>query len=79
MKRAEWIAPKKSGKGNEIYYFKKTVTCKRDGEAICRISAQSRYKLYINGELCGFGPCKGTREKMLKLLGKAYNSKVIEI
>ena len=37
MKRAEWIAPKKSGTGNEIYYFKKTVTCKREGKAICAV------------------------------------------
>lgn len=86
MKRAEWIAPKKFGTGNEIYYFKKTVTCKREGKAICKISAQSRYKLYVNGELCGFGPCKGTREKMFvdtldvtKYMKKGENEILVEV
>lgn len=64
MKRPEWIAPKNQGAGNEIYYFKKTVKCRKIGKAQIKISAQSRYKLYINGIFCGFGPCKGTREKL---------------
>ena len=64
MERCIWITPKNQGEfKNELYYFKKTVTLSKKAGGVCDISAESRYKLYINGQLCAFGPCKGTREK----------------
>ena len=64
MKDCKWItSPKATGSDNQLYYFKKEFDLKVVKEARVDISAQARYKLYINGELVGIGPCKGTREK----------------
>ena len=52
-----------TGSDNQIYYFKKEFDLKVVKEARVDVSAQARYKLYVNGALAGFGPCKGTREK----------------
>ncbi len=64
MKDARWITHKGAGASdNATYYFKKSFTLECVKDAILEISAQARYKLYINGEFCACGPCKGTREK----------------
>ena len=64
MKDCKWItSPVATGSDNQLYYFKKDFDLKVVREAKVEVSAQARYKLYINGELCGVGPCKGTREK----------------
>jgi hypothetical protein len=65
MKNCIWISPKDSGVShNRLYYFKKTFNLDKIDGGVVEISAQSRYRLYINGHFCAFGPCKGTREKM---------------
>ncbi len=65
MKNCIWISPKGSGVSHSrIYYFKKSFELDKIGEGVVEISAQSRYRLYINGNFCAFGPCKGTREQV---------------
>ncbi|MBQ4509822.1 MAG: hypothetical protein II984_03780 [Clostridia bacterium] len=64
MKDARWITKKCSGASdNATYYFKKDFDLAAVKEAIVEISAQARYKLYINDSFVACGPCKGTREK----------------
>ena len=64
MKDARWITHKSAGASdNATYYFKKSFTLDAVCDALFEISAQARYKLYINGSFVACGPCKGTREK----------------
>ena len=64
MKDCKWITSSLAqGSDNQLYYFKKEFELKTVKNAKVDISAQARYKLYINGKLCAVGPCKGTREK----------------
>ena len=64
MKNCRWIThPEAIISDNKTYYFKKSVVLDDICDAVIEISAQARYKLYINGNLVGFGPCKGSREK----------------
>ena len=64
MKDCVWITEKnKPCSQNQLYYFKKEFTLKSVKKARLDISAQARYKLFINGEFVACGPCKGTREK----------------
>lgn len=46
-----------------VVLFRKTVTLDSDvQEAAIRISADTRYKLYVNGQLAEIGPSKGDRQ-----------------
>ena len=64
MKQAQWITHKCAGASdNATYIFKKSFTLDKVCDSILEVSAQARYKLYINGEFVCCGPCKGTREK----------------
>ena len=64
MKDARWITHKDAlSNENATYLFKKTFNLDAVCEATIEISAQARYKLYINGSFVCCGPCKGTREK----------------
>ena len=64
MKNCSWITHKDAGASdNKTYYFKKSFCLEAVENAIVEVSAQARYKLFINGCLAGFGPCKGSREK----------------
>ena len=64
MKDCTWITHKASSDtAMKLYYFKKAFTLDAIGEASIEISAQARYKLFINGKFVCVGPCKGTREK----------------
>ena len=64
MKDCRWITHKNAGASdNATYYFKKNFTLDSIAEATLDISAQARYKLYINDAFVACGPCKGTREK----------------
>lgn len=47
---------------NAIYVFKKTVAVKTLCASMLNIFAESRYKLYINGQLCAVGPCRRSSE-----------------
>lgn len=65
MKDCIWITEKTAGTCDlQVYYFKKSFNLSKLDSATVDISAQARYKLYINGTLLGVGPCKGTREKL---------------
>lgn len=64
MKDCRWITHKSAGASdNKTYAFKKSFTLNKLDDATLDISAQARYKLYINGTFVACGPCKGTREK----------------
>ena len=64
MKDCRWITHKNAGASdNATYYFKKSFSLDKVSVAKLEISAQARYKLYINGAFVACGPCKGTREK----------------
>ncbi|MBO5313507.1 MAG: hypothetical protein J6B29_06025 [Clostridia bacterium] len=64
MKDCVWITSNDAcGSDNQVFFFKKSFDLSVVREAKVEISAQARYKLYINGNLAGFGPCKGSREK----------------
>ena len=59
-----WITEKsRDASNNKTYFFKKEFDLKAVKTATVEISAQSRYKLYINGSFVCCGPCKGSREK----------------
>jgi len=58
---AYWIvAPNTPGTGYGVYHFRKTInlTVKRPAFPI-RVSADNRYKLYVNGTLVSSGPARG--------------------
>ena len=59
----EWSAEDKEEAS--LVYFRKEVTISTLSEEKCEIeiSADSRYKLYVNGELVQIGPSKGDRMK----------------
>ena len=65
MKDCKWITHEASSQtGMKLYYFKKSFDLNAVRNATVEISAQARYKLFINGEFVCVGPCKGTREKV---------------
>lgn len=43
---------------NAIYYFQKKIRVSKLLKSTIHIAAESRYKLYINGEMVSVGPCK---------------------
>ncbi len=45
---------------NKLYIFSKEYTFHKPCRASVRVSAEARYKLWINDELAAFGPYKGT-------------------
>lgn len=66
--RAKWIwhqaAPQPNGAmSHEIVYFRRTFDIPQNGNYSLKVdvSADSRYRLYLNGESVSFGPCKGER------------------
>ncbi|MCU6709957.1 family 78 glycoside hydrolase catalytic domain [Paenibacillus sp. J5C_2022] len=48
---------------HEIVYFRRSFNVSDIGSArlVCRITADSRYRLYVNGMSASVGPCKGDR------------------
>lgn len=65
MKDCKWITKKEGAgvPGMKLFYFKKSFELDKITEGVVEISAQARYKLFINGKFVCVGPCKGTREK----------------
>ncbi|MGN8970735.1 alpha-L-rhamnosidase-related protein [Lactobacillus amylovorus] len=59
---AKWIWSKKDKKINKptLVYFQKNVKINKNKSCSIKISADSRYELYINGELKQVGPQKGS-------------------
>ncbi len=59
---AKWITPIPSLNKTALYVFKKAFTVKKDVKSFfVRISADTRYRLYINGNELAHGPCKSTK------------------
>ena len=64
MKDARWITHKDAGASDTATYaFKKSFVLEKIEKATFEVSAQARYKLFVNGNFVACGPCKGTREK----------------
>lgn len=67
MKDSNWIwLPSWTARDKEIprvVHFRKEIDLKaHPGQAAVRISADTRYKLYINGTLVEVGPCRGDHQ-----------------
>ena len=59
--RAGWIAlPNDPGKGYGVYHFRKNIDLiTKPDSFIVKVSADNRYKLYVNGTLVSAGPARG--------------------
>lgn len=59
---AQWIAASGEDSGREygVYYFRKTIDLETKPASFpVRVSADNRYKLYVNGTLVSLGPARG--------------------
>ena len=58
---AQWIAaPWDTGTTYGIYYFRKSIDVKtKPSSFLVHVSADNRYKLYVNGNLVSLGPARG--------------------
>lgn len=58
---AHWIAaPNESGNEYGVYYFRKKIDLTvKPSSFIIHVSADNRYKLYVNGTLVSLGPARG--------------------
>lgn len=58
---ANWIAPQnESGNNYGVYYFRKKIDlATKPSSFIIHVSADNRYKLYVNGTLVSLGPARG--------------------
>jgi alpha-L-rhamnosidase len=58
---ADWIAaPNDPGTGYGVYYFRKAISMAAKPESfIVHVSADNRYKLYVNDTLVSLGPARG--------------------
>ena len=56
---ALWIYADDRPQETRFYYFKKTFEAKAGDSLALRVSADTRYQLYINGNLICDGPCQG--------------------
>lgn len=67
MQGSKWISVPQNkleyGKGNIITYFRNVINLEKIGELTILITANSRYKLWVNGERVCSGPCKGDKWK----------------
>ena len=62
MHGAKWIGlPEASASENARIYFRKVFTLEELGRMEIYITANNRYKLWVNGHRAGVGPCKGDR------------------
>ena len=58
---AQWIAPiNDNGTEYGVYYFRKSVVLRtKPASFVVHVSADNRYKLYINGRIVSMGPARG--------------------
>jgi alpha-L-rhamnosidase len=58
---AKWIiSPEAAANGYGVYLFRKTIYLKTIPDAfVAHVSADNRYKLYVNGHLVSIGPARG--------------------
>jgi len=59
-----WIKESRADNGQTgVYFFRKTLElAEKPAKAVVKISADSRYRFYVNGQSVAFGPCKGDAE-----------------
>ncbi|MEN0056043.1 MAG: alpha-L-rhamnosidase C-terminal domain-containing protein [Mucilaginibacter sp.] len=59
--KANWITvPDESASGYGVYHFRKTIKLTaKPASFIIHVSADNRYKLYVNGTLVSLGPARG--------------------
>ena len=59
---ASWISmPGKSGREYGVYHFRKIFLLENPVDSfVIRVSADSRYRLFVNGHIVGAGPAQGT-------------------
>ena len=57
-KQANWIAAELEHAETRLVYFRRVFDA-LPAQTVLRISADTRYKLYVNGTLVQIGPCKG--------------------
>ncbi|MHA4806598.1 family 78 glycoside hydrolase catalytic domain [Flavitalea flava] len=59
---ASWIsAPGKTGREYGVYHFRKSIQIKKNPDSfLVNISADNRYRLFVNGKIVGAGPAQGT-------------------
>jgi len=55
----KWITTRNISKKNKLYLFRKTFYADTTDSFHVKISADSRYRLYMNGAFVSEGPCKG--------------------
>lgn len=60
MKNAQWIRPDEIRPEPALYRFTRTFTAPRGARLTVRVSADSRYRLCLNGRFLMEGPCHGT-------------------
>lgn len=60
--KAKWVSSPVAANDNVLYHFKKTVHIYKTEDITAHISADSRYKLYINDVYVCEGPCIGTHK-----------------
>ncbi len=86
--RKNWITVEKldKRKASVLLFRRKIVLDSRPEDAIIQISADSRYKLYINDQFAEAGPCKGDREvwyydevNIASYLQKGTNTIAVEV
>ena len=69
---ADWITVKKQADCSRLYSFRKEFTCQGADSFKIRVSADSRYKLYINGHFVSEGPCRSSgKEKYFETIEAA--------
>ncbi|HXO77153.1 MAG TPA: hypothetical protein VN824_17990, partial [Puia sp.] len=58
---ANWIAaPNDQGNEYGVYYFRKSIELgMKPAHFVVHVSADNRYKLYVNGQLVSLGPARG--------------------
>ena len=57
---AKWITIQELPEKTALYIFRKTFICDEKAKSFpIKISADSRYRLYINGTFLADGPCMG--------------------
>lgn len=58
---AKWITASHTERDTALYLFKKSFTLNSPAKSfILRISADTRYRLFINGKFCAEGPCQSS-------------------
>lgn len=59
--KAEWIAaPGDKGSSYGVFYFRKSIDLSQKPQSfVINVSADNRYKLYVNGRLISLGPARG--------------------